>query len=367
MVGKIRTVKRAGAEERWLERFRDISGRAAVADFHSSQLSLMVSTMAHVITVLAGLSVLIFSVYRNFDGAMTVGSVVASMILVWRALGPLQTGALSVMRLERVFSSIRQIDSLMNIRPERESKAGIRPMTRFTGSITFSRVSFRYSNDTDPALVGVNFKIEPGEVVAIVGPNGAGKSSILKLIAGLYQPQAGAIRIDDYDLRQLDPFELRGSIGYVPQATNVFHGTIAQNFRLASPTALNSELEQAAVHASVLDEINQLPEGFNTRLGDNRIERFSSSFLQRLSLARAYLRKSPILLLDEPVNGLDFSGDKMFISAVNAMRGSTTILMVTHRPSHLKIADKIIVMQGGYVRMAGPAKDVIKQIPPDLL
>jgi ATP-binding cassette subfamily C protein LapB len=367
LVGKIRTVKRAGAEDRWLERFREISGRASVADFHSSQMSLLVSTLAHIITVLSGLAVLIFSVYRNFEGLMTVGSVVASMVLVWRALGPLQTGALSILRLERVLSSIRQVDSLMNIKPERELKAGIRPLNRFTGRIVFSRVSFRYSNDADPALVGVNFQVEPGEVVAIVGPNGAGKSTILKLIAGLYSPQAGAIRIDEYDLRQLDPFDLRGSIGYVPQATSVFHGTIAQNLRLAAPTALDDELEQAAVQASVLEDINELPEGFETRLGDNRIERFSASFLQRISLSRAYLRKSPILLLDEPVNGLDFSGDKMFVSAINAMRGNTTILMVTHRPSHLKMADKIIVLQGGYVRMAGPAKDVIKQIPPDLL
>jgi ATP-binding cassette subfamily C protein LapB len=367
LVAKIRTVKRAGAEDRWLERFREISGRAAVADFHSSQMSLLVSTMAHVITVLSGLAVLTFSVYRNFEGLMTVGAVVASMVLVWRALGPLQTGALSILRLERVLSSIRQVDNLMNIKPERELKAGIRPINRFAGRVVFSRVSFRYSNDTDPALVGVNFQIEPGEVVAIVGPNGAGKSTILKLIAGLYSPQAGAVRIDEYDLRQLDPFDLRGNIGYVPQATNVFHGTIAQNLRLATPTALNEELEQAAIKASVLDEINELPEGFETRLGDNRIERFSASFLQRISLSRAYLRKSPILLLDEPVNGLDFAGDKMFVNAINALRGNTTILMVTHRPSHLKMADKIIVMQGGYVRMAGPAKDVIKQIPPDLL
>jgi ATP-binding cassette subfamily C protein LapB len=266
-----------------------------------------------------------------------------------------------------VVNSIKQIDNLMNLRPEREIRAVTRPPAKFKGHVVFSRVSFRYSADTDPALVGVSFDVQPGEVVGLIGPNGSGKSTALKLMSGLYQPQAGSVRIDNHDLRQIDPADLRSAIAYVPQTCNVFYGTIAQNLRLASPTALDEELRIAANQARVLEDIMALPEGFSTKLGDARMEHFSASFMQRLSLARAYLKRAPIMLFDEPVTGLDFTGDRYFMSMVNAIRGQSTIFIVTHRPSHLAVADKVMVFQNGYLRLAGAAKDVIKQIPPDLL
>ncbi|MBF0269922.1 MAG: ATP-binding cassette domain-containing protein [Alphaproteobacteria bacterium] len=366
-VGKLRVIKTGGYELAWLERFRQMSGKAAMADFHSNQIQVIVNTTANFVTMSAGLIVVAFSVYRVLDSAMTVGAVVATMILVWRVLAPLQTACVSLPKLERVVSSIKQIDNLMNLRPEREIRAVTRPPAKFKGHVVFSRVSFRYSADTDPALVGVSFDVQPGEVVGLIGPNGSGKSTALKLMSGLYQPQAGSVRIDNHDLRQIDPADLRSAIAYVPQTCNVFYGTIAQNLRLASPTALDEELRIAANQARVLEDIMALPDGFSTKLGDSRMEHFSASFMQRLSLARAYLKRAPIMLFDEPVTGLDFTGDRYFMSMVNAIRGQSTIFIVTHRPSHLAVADKVMVFQNGYLRLAGAAKDVIKQIPPDLL
>jgi ATP-binding cassette subfamily B protein len=366
-VGKLRVVKMGGYERAWLERFRQMSGKAAMADFHSNQIQVFVNTVANVLTMSSGLCVIAFSVSRVLDNAMSTGGVVAAMILVWRVLAPLQTACVSLPRLERVVNSIKQIDNLMNLRPEREIKAVTRPPAKFKGHVVFSRVSFRYTADTDPALVGVSFDVQPGEVIGLIGPNGSGKSTALKLMSGLYQPQAGSIRIDNHDLRQIDPADLRSAIAYVPQICNVFFGTIAQNLRLASPTALDEELRIAANQARVLEDIMALPDGFNTKLGDSRIEHFSASFMQRLSLARAYLKRAPIMLFDEPVTGLDFTGDRYFMSMINALRGQSTVFIVTHRPSHLAVADKVLVFQNGYLRLAGAAKDVIKQIPPDLL
>lgn len=366
-VGKLRVIKTGGYERAWLERFRTMSGKAAMADFHSNQIQVGVNTAANVITMSAGLSVIAFSVNQVLNNAMSVGGVVAAMILVWRVLAPLQTACVSMPKLERVANSIKQIDNLMNLRPEREIKAVTRPPAKFRGHVVFSRVSFRYTADTDPALVGVSFDVQPGEVIGLIGPNGSGKSTALKLMSGLYQPQAGSIRIDNHDLRQIDPADLRSAIAYVPQSCNVFFGSIAQNLRLASPTALDEELRIAANQARVLEDIMALPDGFNTKLGDSRMEHFSASFMQRLSLARAYLKRAPIMLFDEPVTGLDFTGDRYFMSMVNALRGQSTIFIVTHRPSHLQVADKVLVFQNGYLRLAGAAKDVIKQIPPDLL
>lgn len=366
-VDKIRVIKTGGYERVWLERFRQISGKAAMTEFQSGQMQGLVTALANMVTMTAGLSVIAFSVYRVLDSQMSVGGVVAAMILVWRILSPLQTACVSLPRLERVVNSIKQIDSLMNLRPEREIKAVTRPTTRFKGNVAFSRISFRYTADTDPALVGVSFEAKPGEVVGLVGPNGSGKSTLLKLIAGLYLPQAGSIRIDNHDLRQIDPVDLRSAIAYVPQACNVFFGTIAQNLRLANPTALDEELRIAASQARVLEEIESLPLGFATKLGDSQMEHYPASFMQRLSLARAYLKRAPIMLFDEPVTGLDSASDKCFINMVNALRGNSTIFIVTHRPSHLAAADKVLVFQNGYLRLAGNAQEVMKQIPPDLL
>ncbi|MBF0168414.1 MAG: ATP-binding cassette domain-containing protein [Alphaproteobacteria bacterium] len=366
-VGKLRVIKMGGYEQIWLERFRQISGKAAMADFKQNLIQVIVAAISNVITVSAGISVVAFCVFRVLDTSMTVGGVVAAMILVWRVLAPLQTACISMPRIERVLSSVKQIDNLMNLKPEREIRAVTRPPSRFKGHVVFSRVSFRYTADTDPALVGVSFDIQPGEVVGLIGPNGSGKSTALKLMSGLYQPQAGSIRIDNHDLRQIDPADLRSSIAYVPQVFNVFYGTIAQNLRLASPTALDEELRIAANQARVLEDIMALPEGFNTKLGESRMDHFSASFMQKLSLARAYLKRAPLMLFDEPVTGLDFTGDRYFLSMVNALRGQSTIFIVTHRPSHLAVADKVLVFQNGYLRLAGAAKDVMKQIPPDLL
>lgn len=366
-VEKLRVIKNGGYERVWLERFRQISGKAATSEFQSGQIQIVVSTIANTVTMVSGLSVIAFSVYKVLDNEMTTGGVVAAMILVWRVLSPLQTACVSLPRFERVVNSVKQIDSLMNLKPEREIKAETRPVARLRGHVVFSRVSFRYTAETDPALVGVSFEAKPGEVIGLIGPNGSGKSTVLKLIAGLYQPQAGSIRVDNHDLRQIDPVDLRTSMAYVPQTCSVFFGTIAQNLRLASPTALDEELRIAANQARVLDDILGLPDGFNTKLGDSRSDHFSASFMQRLSLARAYLKRAPIMLFDEPVTGLDAASDTYFINMVNALRGHSTIFIVTHRPSHLAAADKVLVFQNGYLRLAGSAQDVVKQIPPDLL
>ena len=366
-LSKMRSVKYIGAESVWLKRYRDMASKVAVDGFRASQVSGLINTLSHMLVVLSGLGTLGIGVITIFDGNMTVGALIACMILIWRVLSPLQTGFMTSGRLESIRSSIRQIDGLMNLKPERDPKEMVQSIKRFKGRVTFSRVSLRYSADSDPALVGASFHAEPGEVVCVVGPNGSGKSTVVKLIAGLYQPQAGAVRIDNLDIRQLDPIELRHSVGYVPQVTNFFYGTIAQNLRLSHPLATDAELEWALDQAGGLEEVRALPRGIQTRIGDSNSDQMPTSFTQMLNLARGYVKRSPIMLFDEPVNGLDFDGDQRFIAAVDRMRGHSTVFIVTHRPSHLKIADRILLFEGGYLRLGGPADEVRAQVPMDML
>ena len=367
ILGKVRALKLTAGERTFLNRYRTMSASAAVGGFKNSMYTTFVTTLGNVIVVGSGMATIAVGVLGVIDGTMTMGGLIAAMMLVWRTLTPLQTVISLIQRIETVRGSIRQIDGLMALKPERDPKAMIAPLKNLKGKVEFNRVSLRYSNDTDPAMVGVSFEAFPGEVVAITGRNGSGKSTVIKMMLGLYLPQAGSVRIDNTDIRQIDPIELRHAISYVPQACNLYHGSISQNLRLAHPTASDVDIRWACEMADVWDEILELPQGLETRIGDATAEHMSSSFVQKLSLARGYLKRAPIMLFDEPVNGLDFEGDRNFLQAVEYFRGQSTIFMVTHRPSHLKISDRILVFEAGYLRLAGPADEVRARIPPDLL
>jgi ATP-binding cassette, subfamily C, bacterial LapB len=374
-LGAMRAVKSSGGENVWLERYRDYSARAALNGFYTSQYGALVQAISSTLMTGAGLATVAFGVFRVLSGDMTIGALVACMILVWRILGPLQIAFVSISRLNQVKSSVGQINSLMNLKAEREPDAVINPLNRLKGAVSFGRVSMRYTPDSDPAIVGVSLDIEPGEVIAVIGGNGSGKSTLLKLLAGMYTQQAGSVRVDDQDLRQLDLIELRHAISYVPQTIEFFYGTIAQNLRLTHPTASDAELKWAAGEAGILDEILELEQGsgkwqrkgFDVRIGDSSSAQMPTSFLQKLNLTRGYLKRSPIMLFDEPGNGLDYEGDQAFMQKIDRLRGNTTVLIVTHRPSHMRIADKIAWMDSGHLRAYGPAEAIIQQLPKDFI
>ncbi len=362
-ISKRNALQDCGAEGVWAERYRHMSAEASMKNFRSAQFSSVCMSVAQGVIVASGLATLTCGVFKVIGGSMSVGGLLASMIMVWWILRPIQIAFVGMTQLEQVRSSMKQIDALMGLKAERDEGQMEGYFPRLKGHIVFNRVSMRYTADTDPAVVGVNFEAKPGEIVALIGPNGCGKSSLLKMLLGMYGPQAGSITVDDVDIRQMDPILLRQSIAYVPQSNEVFFGTIAQNMRLSDPTASDEELEWALREANAWDDMQALPEKLMTRIGDARTDLISDNLIQRMSLARAYLRRPPILLLDEPANGLDFESDSAFMDTLKRIKGHSTVLMVTHRPSHLKIADKIIYLDGGVVRMAGPAQQVLERLP----
>ncbi|WP_051610256.1 peptidase domain-containing ABC transporter [Terasakiella pusilla] len=362
-ITKKEALQDAGVQSVWAERYRHLSADTCLKGYKSSQISSLCMALAQGVIMAAGVATLTYGVHKVIAGEMTVGALLASMIMVWWILRPIQVIFLGMTQLEQVRSSVMQIDSLMEIRNEREEGESPTLSQPLKGHVTFNRVSMRYTADTDPAVVGVSFEAKPGELIALVGPNGCGKSTLMKMLLGMYLPQAGAITIDNVDIRQMDPIQLRQSVAYVPQTNEVFFGTIAQNIRLSDPTATDEEVEWALRQADVWDDIQELPEKLMTRLGDQRSDLIPDNLIQRIALARGYLRRAPILLLDEPVNGLDFESDQVFMETLKRIKGNATILMISHRPSHLRIADKIVYLDGGVVRMAGPAAQVLDRIP----
>lgn len=361
MISKMRNVRESGAQYMWLERMREVSASAAMCSFQAERLSSMLVGISYFVMMLSALAIVAFTTPAVFDQKLSSGALIASMLLMWRVLTPLQTLFTNMTRIERIRSAARQIDSLMHIQTERPDEVSASPVSRnLEGRIEFARVSFRYSMHTDPALIGVEFKVQAGDSVAITGANGSGKSTLLKLLMGMYSPQAGSILIDGVDIRQLDPLELRRIIGYAPQDTQFFRATIAQNLRLARPDATDDDIYQVLDMAGALQAVMALPNGINYRFGDNTNE-LPSTLKQKLLLARTYITRAPIMIFDEPGSGLDTEGDHKFVETLKSLKGKTTVLFISHRPSHIRLADTLLVFDKGYLRAAGPPNELLKQ------
>ncbi|WP_169544425.1 peptidase domain-containing ABC transporter [Sneathiella aquimaris] len=355
---KMRAIKQMGAEEVWLERFRDISIGNALAGLNNNMTGAVAQTFAHVTMVTSGVLTLTFGIGRVFDQSMTVGALVATMALIWRMLAPTQTLFLALTKLNIIGVSIKRLNQLFMLPSENNPYASSK-LKRFKGNISFSHVSFRYAPDQDPAVMGLDFNIGAGEVVAFAGANSSGKSTIVKLLTGLYQPQVGRISLDGVDIRQIDPIELRKSIGYMPQYSELFHGTIRQNLLLASSTASEQQILEACELANLTADIDRLPDKLDTRIGDQLMQQLPAGFQQRLIMARAFLANAKIMIFDEPGNTLDEEGDRAFLEAVNKMRGKATVLIITHRPSHMRVADRVVLLNRGAVQTIGPASTII--------
>jgi ATP-binding cassette subfamily C protein/ATP-binding cassette subfamily C protein LapB len=357
-----RVVRQSGNGLHWRNRFRDLSAKSAAAHHGVSHLGVIVQTISQSMMMAAGVGTLAVGTLMVMEEMMTIGALIGTMALVWRLLAPIQAAFLGLNRIEQVKQSLSQVNALMRLQVERAPNQHTSFYRDFKGQITFSKVSFRYTPKAEPALVGVDFKVKPGEMIAITGSSGSGKSTILKVCSALYMPQAGAVGIDGNDLRQLDKGDLRNAIGYVPQRTAVFHGTIAQNMRLADPTASTERIHKAFAEAGLTDFIASLPEGIETRMTDQFQRRLADGLRQRFALARAYVKDAPIYLLDEPANNLDDEGDELLRQKLAKLKGRSSVLMVTQRPSHMKIADRVVVIDQGRVLMDGPPDQVLAEL-----
>lgn len=358
----LRELKALGAEGAWLELYREASGEAMTRTFKTSTSHALINSVAQSLMTIAGISVLALGTLKVMSGDMTIGALIAVMALIWRVLSPLQGVCLAMLQIDQITQSIKQLNQLMRVPSELNSyKAGL-IMPKITGKVNFDRVTFRYGPNEDPALVGASFTINPGEFVAIVGGNGSGKSTVLKLVAGMYRAQAGMLTVDDTDVRQMNATDLRRVIAYMPQKPSLFYGTIGQNIRLNQPLATDEQLVAAAKQAGILPAIKELPKGLDTLVGDHTTSRLPSGLVHGICLARSYVRKAPVFLLDEPGTSLDKVTDQNLMDHLEKMRGKQTILMVSHRPSHIRLADKAVVMINGMVAHVGTPGEAIKYL-----
>jgi len=359
-VAKLRGIRMAGMEKAWKARFDAVSQQAAQASFKSMLSAHILETMSYVLMSLGGIATLGFGVGAVISGNLTVGALVAAMMLVWRVITPLQIACASMTRLQQLSSSSKQVKKLLALTPEHDSYKPAGAVPKLTGRVSFHRVSLRYSPETEPALLGVSFDVAPGQVIAIKGANGSGKSTILKMVMGLYMPQNGSVRFDGIDIRQFDPLRLRQSMAYVPQQADIFPGTLRDNLLLAEPTADDAACRRALFEAAALEDAEKLPKGLDTVIAGAGAESIPHILRYRIALARAYLRQAPIVLFDEASHSLGFENDVAFAAKIAALRGKSTVLLVTHREDHMQLADVLLVIEKGELTHAGPPQQVLK-------
>ncbi len=353
-------VKQLAAESVWLKRYRETGAHTSLLTRKAERMSAMMINLSQIFLKISGVATILWATLRVIDGTMSPGSLMAVVILVWKALSPIHVVFLILSRLDQIRDSINQVNRLMTVPTEKHSP---RPKAlKLTGHIKFSNVTFRYPSDTTPAIQGINFEVPPGEILAVIGNNGSGKTTLAKLLLGLYPTPLGQVTIDGMDVRQFDPIQLRQSIGYAPHLVQFFHGSIAQNMRLVNPEATEEEIISCLEKVDLRQDVEKLPKGLNTRIDDRFLAQYSSGFLQKLNLARALVRKSNLLILDEPGNNLDLKADEIFKKTILDLKGKATIICITHRPSLVNIADRVLMLHNGFTRAYGPRDKVLAAI-----
>jgi subfamily B ATP-binding cassette protein MsbA len=302
--------------------------------------------------------VLWIAAWRIGAEAMTLGDLigiigaVAAATPSARALGQANT-LLNEGRaaLSRIFTLLDE-PTFINDRP------GARALTTAKGRIEFEAVSFAY--ESEPALRNVNFAVSPGETVALVGPSGAGKSTVFNLLPRLYDVTSGSVRIDGQDVRDVTLASLRAAMALVTQEASLFHDSVRANIALGRPGATQAEIEDAARAAAAHDFIMALPQGYDTNVGD-RGSAISGGERQRIALARAFLRNAPILLLDEATSALDAASEARVQDALTRLSKGRTVLVIAHRLSTVRDADRILVFNKGEIVEVGCHDDLVSR------
>ncbi|WP_027849039.1 peptidase domain-containing ABC transporter [Marinospirillum minutulum] len=361
-LGKMAGLRTLGGQGVWMRRFRDISGTSAHTEFAEQQAQQKIAAISHLIGSFTGLAILVTSAYMVIQGAITPGTIMATMILAWRLISPLQNLFTALTSWSRISTNIFQVNQLMKLAQETDGYNHKANRFLNAGSLDFNRVSFRYAADLDPVLLGITFKVPTKKFLGVTGPDGSGKSTLLLLLSRLYYPQAGSIKIDAIDTRQLAADYLRSTISYMPQECDIFYGTLAQNLRLVHPAATEEELWWAIKMAGLDKDVERMEKGLNTRISNTSTDQISSGFKQRLSLARTILKPALVVLLDEPGNGMDDAGEEALMRCINWLKGRVTLILVTPRPSHLRNADYILYMENGSITARGNYAEVEDKI-----
>ncbi|MEQ8751873.1 MAG: type I secretion system permease/ATPase [Amphiplicatus sp.] len=307
----------------------------------------------------AQVGVVVIGVFLVGDGQMSTGALIACVILTGRAMAPLAQVASLLGRVSGAFASYKALDQLMATQSEVDPKREYLSRDRLDGGIEFREVTFFYPGQKTRALDEISFSIAPGERVAILGRNGSGKSTIVRLLTGVYEPNEGSVLVDDTDIRQMRPADLRANIGAVLQDVCLFSGSIRENIALGLEKITDADVLDAAKVAGVHEFVGATETGYDRLLAE-RGEGLSGGQRQSIALARALAPKPSILLLDEPSSALDTQAEAQLIARLERATQGRTLVIVTHRTSMLRLVDRVMVLDRGRIVIDGKRDEILR-------
>lgn len=360
-IGGLETIKTIGAEARMRGAWERSVAQSARAGTRSRMLSTIAMNFTALVQQIASVAIVIVGVLLIGTGKLSVGALVASTMLNGRAVGSLAQVAQILVRWHQARTSLKALDAVMRMPVERPRARKFLHRPTLEGRVEFRGVSFTYPGAAVAAVSDLSLAIRPGERVGLIGRVGSGKSTIQKLILGLYAPQQGSILIDGTELRQIDPIDLRRSIGAVPQDVFLFRGTVRENIVAGAPHTSDAQVLAAARIAGVDDFVTSHPMGYDLPVGE-RGEGLSGGQRQCISLARALLHDPSLLLLDEPTNAMDNAAEMTLRRSLEDVLTGRTLILVTHRTSLLALVDRLVVIDKGKVVADGPKQAVLDAI-----
>lgn len=354
-------IKAFGAEGPMQAKWENQVGEVANLSLKAHVYSAITANLSWFVQEMATVAVIVYGVYLIADREITLGALVITWVLTRRTLAPLGQIASLMTRYQYARDALHFFDRMMESAVERPAGKPFVSRAKLEGKIEFRNVSFKYPGNSTPALNNLSFTIQKGERVGIIGRIGSGKTTIEKLILGLYQPSEGAILIDDIDIHQIDPADLRRDIGYVPQDVVLFYGTVRENIMIAAPYSRDSDMLRAAEIAGVSEFVKHNPLGYDLTIGE-RGESVSGGQKQTIAIARALLRTPPILLFDEPTNSMDPHTERIFMDRLAKSLDAKTLMLVTHHHSVLPLVSRLIVIDNGKVVADGPKEQILSAL-----
>jgi subfamily B ATP-binding cassette protein MsbA len=352
-------VKSFGAEAFESKRFRAIAERLKRSNLHYVSQQALASPLIEFFGAVTIVGLLTYARTQIKAGQMTTGDFTTFVMALLMLYEPVKrlTGIHNIFQQaigasQKVFEYLKREDSI------RENPRAKR-LERFRGSIVFDKVSFRYPHSPNGLLLkDICLEVKAGEVVALVGPSGAGKSTLVSLLPRFYDVSAGSVRIDGYDVRDLNLSSLRRQIGVVPQETFLFNDTVANNIRYGKQNAKFEEIREAARNALAEEFILQMPKGYETIIGDRGLK-LSGGQRQRIAIARVLLENAPILILDEATSHLDTESERLVQKALANLMAGRTVIVIAHRLSTIRSADKIAVLDQGRICEMGRHEELM--------
>jgi len=342
----VQTVKSYALEPKFEKKWGELQADYVKASYKTSMVSATAGTTGQFIQKVFDLLILFFGAKAVMDGNFTVGQLVAFRMLSGRVSGPVLRLVQLWQEYQQASLSVKRIGDIFNTAPEPVLNTNLTSLPKLEGKIVFDKVHFRYNPQGGEVIKGMSFEIESGTVVGVVGRSGSGKSTISKLIQRLYIPEAGKISIDGMDISLVNPAMLRKQIGVVLQENFMFNGTVAENIAIHCPTATMEQIMKCAKIAGAHDFILELPNGYDTIIGEKGMG-LSGGQKQRVAIARAILNDPRILIFDEATSALDYESESIIQNNLKEICRNRTVIIIAHRLSTLKDAQKIMVVDKG--------------------